>query len=289
MNPDPPTLLIIGCGRSGTTVVYEALASHPDTAWFSTWSDRLRLPALAAAAPLFRWGRGRIDQGRVARLLPRPSEGYRLWDAALGMDPDAARRPLGRGDVTAAARSAVERVVAAHLRAGRGRVFVNKNTRNSRRVEALDELFGNALVLHVHRHPLDVVSSLLAVAWWPDLELWTHGGRTPRSFGPDPVRQATLAGELWLQETSQALGARTVVGDDRYLELSYEDFVADPLPVLRPVLARLGLDEHPTMARALAAASPRSVGAWRRRLDAAQASAAWAAAEPLATALGHAR
>ena len=35
-----PPLFIVGCGRSGTTIVYELLCEHPDLAWFSNYAER---------------------------------------------------------------------------------------------------------------------------------------------------------------------------------------------------------------------------------------------------------
>ena len=52
----PPPIFMVGCGRSGTTALYEGLARHPQLAWFSTWTDRARGPELAVFNRLLRAG-----------------------------------------------------------------------------------------------------------------------------------------------------------------------------------------------------------------------------------------
>jgi hypothetical protein len=279
-------VFLVGCGRSGTTVVYDTMAAHPDTAWFSRWTDASLQPRLAAAAPLYR----RLfppATGAVRRFLPYPSEGYRLWDAALALEPDEVNGPLDASHVTVARARAVEACVSGHVRHSGGSCFLNKNTRNSRRMPFLAALYPAAVYIHVVRHPLDVVASLLEIEWWPGLALWTEGGRTVASFGDDPVVRARLAADLWRAETEQVLDASTALPADRYLELRYEAFVDEPAARTGDLLASIGLDDHPTVGRFASLVRASSVGGWRRRLTEAQQEAAVPAVEGLAKRLGY--
>ncbi len=281
-------LFIVGCGRSGTTVLYETLASHSATAWCSTWTDRIGHPSLAVANPLFEWSRRARVAGPVRRWLPRPSEGYGQWDSALALAPNDTLRPAAGSLATASRRHAVERMVDRYCSFGSGEAFINKNTSNARRLDLLDALVPDCIVLHVLRHPLDTISSILSVAWWPSLQLWTRHGRCPASFGTDPTRQAELAAELWLAEVGQARADGQKLGPHRYFEVGYESFVTAPAAEIAPILARLNLDPMDAhFAAALDRVRASSVGTWRDRLDARQQHAAWSVVESVAGSVGY--
>ncbi len=211
-------LFIVGCGRSGTTVLYETLASHSATTWCSTWTDHVGHPSLALANPLFEWSRRKRIVKSVWRWLPRPSEGYRQWDAVLELAPDDTLQPIVGSLASASRHHAVERMLQRYCLFGRGEVFVNKNTRNARRLDLLDALVPDCIVLHVLRHPLDTISSLLSVAWWPSLQLWTREGRSPASFGTDARRTSGNGrAEAWagaiLRSSLRVLRGRACRGD----------------------------------------------------------------------------
>lgn len=280
-------VFLVGCGRSGTTVLYNTLAAHRATAWFSRWTDAALRPEPAAAAGLYRQLFPRADR-RARRYLPYPSEGYRLWDRALGLNPSDALRPLDGADVTVARARALDDLVETHLRYGRGRCFVNKNTRNSRRLGFLSSVYPHAAFVHVVRHPLDVVASLTEVSWWPDLALWTRGGATPRSLGAEGPEAAFLAAELWVAETSMVRRGFDDLGDaERIVEVRYEDFVDDATAELASLLARFGLAPDANTARFCTLVSAASVGSWPRRLSSDQQTAAIPVVADLAAQLGY--
>lgn len=267
---DPAVVLVLGCGRSGTTLAYELLAAHPSTAWISTWTDRTGLPALAKLNGLFLRG----DSGRRF-FPPRPAEGYRSWNRAY---PLTAGREgvLDATDLTEVEQDAIRRLARRHCRAMRRDIFLNKNTRNSRRVAVLLRVFPEATFIHVRRDPLDTVSSLLRVAWWPDLPLWFRDGRRPRELCGSPVDEAALAAELYVREHEAIESGRALVAAERWSDVSYERLVGEPAASLGPLLAAAGLDESAAVRERLATISPRSVGIHARTLSAEQSEAAQA-------------
>jgi hypothetical protein len=280
-------VFLVGCGRSGTTVLYNTFAAHQATAWFSRWTDATRRPELALGAELYRRWFTRADR-RTRRFLPYPSEGYRLWDQAVNLDPADTLRPLDNTDVTVGRARSIDDLVEAHLRYGHGRCFINKNTRNSRRVRFLASVYPDAAFIHVVRHPLDVVASLTEVAWWPDLALWTRQGASPRSLRAEGAEAAVLAAELWAAETSMVRRDLERLRDsERASEIHYEDFVRSPEQELGALLTRLGLDLDADTARFCTLVSAASVGTWDRRLSGDQRKAATAIVADLAGQFGY--
>lgn len=278
-----PALFVVGCGRSGTTLVYHMLCQHRSSAWISTWADRLQQPVLARAND--RW-RGKRPDSRLP--TPLPSEAYRTWDRVFPGHAGLASRPLSSGDVDDEARRRLTSVMASYRRFGSGQVFLNKNTRNTRRLALLSSACPEALFLHVLRHPLDAISSQLNVAWWPDLPLWTRDGRSPRDVARDDVDDARLSAELWVSETQQALNDSASIPAGGYLEVHYEDVVADPIGTLAPVVVQAGLAVTADYENTLRSWPMRSsVGSHKDRLSPRQLDSAREIAGPLAETLGY--
>jgi omega-hydroxy-beta-dihydromenaquinone-9 sulfotransferase len=244
-----PPLFIVGCGRSGTTIVYELLCEHPDLAWFSNYAERWpALPQLEALTRLRDIGTIRRSP---SRFVPQPVEGYALWDRSG--PPDVRRRNarLSGADVDAEHAQRVGDLVAAHVRYHKGRRFINKNTRNSRRVRYLDAIFPDAAFLHVIRDPRAVVASLLAVHWWPDLPLWWSDDRTPRALAAAGSTPEAVAAEHWVKSVERLLADARHLPPSRYLEIRYEAFTESPETVLSSVCTFAGLSSSARITEAL--------------------------------------
>lgn len=257
---DAPVVFVIGTARSGTTALYEFLCSHPDTTWVSNYSQRLPLVALAHP-------RG-TDAGKHrerARWTVRPVEAYRTFDRSLRVGPSGhlqTRSPrharLLRSEIWLHRRK---------LLRDRPPVFVSKNTRNTRGIPVLDALFPDVRYVHLVRHPVPTVASLLEVDFFD--RLGTGWESPSRSFaaaiaqGEDPVR---LAARLWDWETAIAFDDLEAIDPSRVLRVRYEDLMDAPAAVLRTVCGFASLDpaRHPSFDRRageFAAPRPRRVDA----------------------------
>lgn len=242
-------IFIVGCGRSGTTLLYDMLALHPDLAWFSSYVQRVpHRPELALLSRLHAVGPLRRSH---LSWIPRPREGHAIWDATRVAQPGD-NGPLVAADVTAsdarAMRRTVSRVVRFH---GRPR-FMNKNTRNARRILFLDAVFPDAHFVHVVRDPRATVASLLRVAFWPDLPIWWVDNRTPRELVDEGMSAVALAAEFWAREVAQVLDDLSNLDESRSTTVAYEDLVKNPIAEVGRVLDRTDLSRDPHVFEALA-------------------------------------
>jgi hypothetical protein len=81
---------------------------------------------------------------------------------------------------------------------------------------------------------------LLKVNWWPDLELWWREG-TPRALEAQGVDPFDLSAEHWCRQVDAALDGAGLVAEGRYIEVRYEDLVAEPSSTLQGIVDSLGL------------------------------------------------
>ena len=227
-------IFIVGSGRSGTTIVYHMLCGHPALSWFSNYNERW--PASFAVAAFSHFYRLAALKAWRGKGLPMPSEAYAVWDWIRPVHDSPCDPPLHEGDVTPTERARAHMAVRRAMFFQNKTRFLNKNTRNTRRLRYLNELFGGARFIHVVRDPRAAIASFLNVPWWPDLRVWCAGNLTPKQWaaqGGDPV---LLAAELWRAEVQHVLQAKTALGPQRYLEVRYEEFIRAPHQTLARIL-----------------------------------------------------
>lgn len=249
-------LFVLGAPRSGTSLLYRALALHPEAAWISNYARRLPglpevavLNRLAGAMPglrrrvwfgedgenAYRYGSAR---NVVDRVFPQPVEGEPVFERRgvlqeLGRSDCGPRQLDLRGDV--------ERLV----RASGGRLLVSKRIGHNLRIGLLDAIFPEARFVVVTRDGRAVARSLLKVDWWADHVVWWYGG-TPRDWAAAGGVPAELAAHHWVREVSAIEAGLAGVDPARVLRIRYEDLVAAPHPVLTGTAAFAGLSASAT-------------------------------------------
>jgi hypothetical protein len=210
-------VVILGVSRSGTTLLKEMLDRH----------SQLAIPTESYFVPQL-WDRHGADVERdafvadVARI-PRIAE----W----GVHPEDVRQRLSERAPFADAVQAIYRVYAEAL--GKSR-FGDKTPAYMQRLDLVERAFPGALYVHIVRDGRDACLSFLAMK------------RRPRFNWARPRGVAAFAAQ-WRKEVANAqrFGATTAAG--RYLELRYEDLVADPQARLRRVCDFLNLAFEPQM------------------------------------------
>lgn len=184
----------------------------------------------------------------VSKLIPVPSEAYRVWDSCIPVENSPNDPPLTENDISEGHVECLRKAIAGHLHAQGGTRFIDKNTRNTRRIPYLNAAFPDAHFVHIVRDPRAVVVSFLRVDWWKDLEAWCCGNLSPAQWeaqGRDPVE---LAATIWKEETECALNSQSLLGD-RYMRVRYEDFVADHKSQVARILEYAGVSWNPAFAR----------------------------------------
>ena len=228
-DPGPPTkpILVVGCPRSGTSVLLQALLHSSE-------------------------------------LRSVQSEGHILWDEFHhprdgGWDSDA----LSAADVSERERRYIHRAIRLVVR---GKRFVDKTPENCLRIPYLDALFPDATFVFLRRRGADNVSSLM--------DAWRARPRFVKYRLPEPLTGlGSLSGSQWsfalvpgwrdlrnasLEEicarqyvacNEAVLAARRRMRDERWVDVGYEDLVANPTAELGKLFGSLGVPFTPAAER----------------------------------------
>jgi len=216
----PRPIMVIGCPRSGTTLLQLMLHAHPRIA--IPPENRFVLPAYHHRR---RFGdlREPANRRRLAEWLVR---GPKTKFASFGLDPDRMVEQIVAGPPTVgSALATVFRAYAARF--GKPR-WGDKRPSYVTNLEIVSQLYPAAQFVHIIRDGRDCVASLKG-KWWH------HGG-------------SYQAVSRWAQAVDHGARAARRLGPDTFYELRYEDLVRDPERELAALCGFLGEDYHPAMA-----------------------------------------
>lgn len=258
-DPLPPVApvfpMLVGCWRSGTTLLRSVFDSHPDIA---VPDETNLLPHV-----LNRFDGHPFDLETYLYVM-RTTDRYQYWgvpddllDAAIAVDPPASLADAVR---------LTYRAYAWHV--GK-RGYADKTPGHLRDMDRIAALLPEARFVHLIRDGHDVAIALRAV-----------------NFGPSSIDEAAL---YWRNRVTSGRALGLALGPERYREFRYEALVADPAGTIRDVCAFLDVaftDEmldHERSAHALVAqawnpgvhgsvAEPIRTGVrdWRREMSAAE-------------------
>jgi hypothetical protein len=224
-------IFIVGMPRSGTTIFYEKMALHPEVAFLS--QNTRKFPRAVVLSRLH----------SLIRRNPKPTEAPRVWMRAVRKEDDT----LTRADATPKLCRYYRDVVATQLLlAGKPR-FLGKYPRNGLRLEFLNAIFPDCLFVHLIRDGRAVAKSILE-------KRESHGGRNaywgirPPGWRDLLDRNPIEAIGLQYAWSITAIRAQAkAFSPDRYREVRYEDFCANPKTVLEQTAGFCGLTWPPAM------------------------------------------
>ncbi|APZ95752.1 sulfotransferase family protein [Fuerstiella marisgermanici] len=249
-----PQVLIVGAPRSGTTLVYQALAFYLDVSSPSNLSGLFpRSPLTASrvqnALPSLRRPDFRNYYGQTTHLRG-PNDAFHIWDRWLGEDryePAQSLTPETVADMQA---------FFAAWSHDFDKPFLNKNNRNTSCISLLAEHLPNAKFVVVRRNPLYVANSLIRArsqvqgdksVGWGLQSASSDSSADPLAYVDDVCRQITSIDENIERQLSS-------VCDDRVVHVTYEDFCEHPQQAIRRIAnsldgvglnAKAKLDELP--------------------------------------------
>jgi hypothetical protein len=214
-----PFTVIVGRGRSGTTLLRAMFDSHPALA---IPPESHFLVTLARSARAFR-GAGGFSVERFAAAL-NGHWGFRGW----GLDEAEVRSTLAAADPATYAEAV--RAIFERYAADRGKTrYGEKTPMNVLHIRRLASLFPEARFIHLIRDGRDVALS------------YRDAGFGTTSIGDSAV--------FWRRFVARGRRDGRRLGTTRYREVRYEDLVDDPERVLRSLCSFVDLAFDPLMLR----------------------------------------
>ena len=228
-------IIIIGTGRSGTTIIHKVLCEHEKVYWLSGLIERDKWLSNNdlmdhADLPLF---------GSLLKRRYPPSEVYEFWDRHFN-GFSATVRDLTSLDILPRRKEKFLKRINT-LRSKKRNNLLFKIT-GWGRVDFLLNLFPNAKIIHVLRDGRAVANSLLNIGFWkgwygPENWRW---GLLEEPYKSQYLKHnksfIALAGIQWKLVVNSIDQSTKNLKTNQFLEIRYEDFCAKPDLVISHIL-----------------------------------------------------
>jgi len=230
--PEQRYAFVLGTGRCGSTLVHEVLARHPDVGFVTNVDDRIGTSAAGRVqARLYR--RLPASATQKGRLRLAPSEAYRALEREVSPIVASPARDLEASDALPWLADRFRRFFDERAAAWDAPLFLHKFT-GWPRAGFIDAVLPGSRYVHVVRDGRAVAASWLQTEWWRG-----HLGPAGWHFGPLPDAYekeweasgrsfVLLAGLAWKLLLDAFDDARQRIDGARWLEVRYEDVLADP-------------------------------------------------------------
>ena len=245
-----PVHFVLGTGRCGSTLVHEILCQHPSVGFLSNLEDRSSriTPISRFNGPLYR--RLPPEVTRKGRVRFAPSEGYVALSREVSPLFANSSRDLLASDVTPWLADRLRHFVCDRAeQQGQGQeqpVFLHKLT-GWPRAGLIQAVLPEARFVNVVRDGRAVANSWLQMPWWLGYRGPQHWnwGELPSDYQQeweDSGRSfVVLAGLAWKLLIDAADEARAKLPAGSWIDVRYEDIVADPAGTMTTICDFFGL------------------------------------------------
>jgi hypothetical protein len=257
-------IFIIGCPRSGTTVLLRIMCMHEQVSWISNYVNRFPritgltalnriydFPAIGKQLYLLSVAKRPIQKPpQVIKVLPTPVEPWAFWGKHLlhfrwPRDAGTPARKRTAHDMKSHESYAIRKTINSIMRwQGRGH-FISKYT-DFPRIRYLSKAFPDSKFIHVVRDGRAVARSyrkkIDSNAWkntWAQRNWWINGWRSEWQSEWSRCLDKVLgfAAFQWKYFVGEILKDAEGLASDRYIEVLYRDFVGSPSDTIEHVLA----------------------------------------------------
>lgn len=247
-------IIFIGTGRSGTTIISEIITRHPDLAFPSNYQDIkpsvsiTNLVRIFFDNPLWRIHGQKPQLNKVPLINKytfRPSEAYKMWEYLSGNNVDFSRGFLLDDDISD------ERIALIRQYFNKMVLYQNKNRlaikiTGPSRITFLSKIFPDAVFIHLKRDLIPTINSFLKVSFWQERgakKLWWLGAYTKdeEKWALKNSNNPVLMTAFQLNKIIEVTLQEKEKFSPQYLEIRYEDFVANPLKEIKRVISFTGL------------------------------------------------
>jgi Sulfotransferase family len=255
-------VFVSGTGRCGSTLITEVLTRHPDVGFISNVDDRLNLLNLSG-----RWNNAlfRHTSSRHPRLVPfkgrrrllelgrirfAPSEGWEVLERQVSRMFTDTHRDLVADDLNPWLEQRIRQFFERRMAVQQKSRFVHHVT-GWPRSGLFQAVFPAARFINVVRDGRAVANSWLQMPWWSG-----YLGPGNWDFGPLPECYAAewkqsgesfvvLAAVAWKLLIDATERARAAIPPGQWLDVRFEDVLANPRPQFEAMLKLAGLEWTP--------------------------------------------
>ena len=212
-------MFVVGCGRSGTTLLRLMLDAHPDLA---IPPESHFLSRFGHAIDRYRADDGGVDPERLAGDILR-TKNFAAW----GVPHAAVLERVRSVAAPASFAEIVDAVYRAYAEPRGASRWGDKTPRYVLDIPLFDRLFPGSRFVHIVRDGRDVAMSLRSVRFGPN----------------DPMGAAAF----WSRRVRAGRRDGGRLGPGRYAEVRYEGLIADPERELRAICGMIDLPWDPAM------------------------------------------
>jgi sulfotransferase family protein len=219
-------IFIVGCQRSGSTMLGAMLGAHPDIVCIPEGQFVVELMPESGHSAV-------VDPADVIDRIARHWR-FRIWEFEL-----EGRRPAA-GEIASTYRAAIEWLIRRYGESvGRrtARIWVDQQPGHVLHVWKLLQHFPDAKVVHVVRDGRAVAASVMPLDW-----------------GPNEIYSAA---RYWQQRLAYGYAAGAALGPERMLHVRYEDIIGQTEPTMQRIAIFAGVDFVPAMLSATGLKLPR--------------------------------